>query len=769
MKRELEFHAGRLPAHANPDQEAERVPINYFDLARRYRWWLLAGFLGGLALGGLAYLKLGPEYEASAQVLVSRRNAVPIREEQRTLTNWGERTEHIALILSPMIAGKAMEIGRLAELPTFRGSDDPVQDLLDDLKVKRSAGQDRSLINVLSITYNSKLESDARTVVEAVIAAYEQYLEETRHEQSSEVLRLAQKAHDELLTKLREKEQEYLEFRQSSPFQWRSASGVAQDAQGGLTNVHQERVLAIEEQRRQKLLRQAELRSRLAAIEQAAAAGESRDALEVLVRRFLTMDGPNGGDLQRQQEIATFENRLLPLLLEEKRLTRDFGSDHPEVQSVRKSIETTLDFYRQHGIRLPGEVDDEGKPVRRGEPDFIALYTDALKQELTELQLRDRELADLFEQELEKAKELAKYQAQDQAMTAELNRIRDLWEQLIAQVNQVGIEKDSSGYTLKRLGPVKCVTSLKRLIKIFGAGGAFGAGIIAVWIFVREWRDTTLRSSRDVQLCLRHPILGGVREFSATLDRASPEGHRLHPALRYWHAPRSIEAENIRSIRAALTVAVEDRNAKVIQVTSPEPGDGKSTLVANLAVAEAKAGKRVLLVDADLRRPCVHQLFRVSQEGGLSDALQGRVPVAAALKASAVEGLALLTSGRLPANPGELLSSSRWHNVLQELRPEFDLMFIDSPPLLAVSDPCEIARDVDGLLLVVRLGKNGRPAAIRTRDLIASHNLPLLGVVANGLADDDDAGYRQYEEYHARQTMDSTTPEPCEPELVGAS
>jgi succinoglycan biosynthesis transport protein ExoP len=744
VKPELEFHAGHLTASADPPADAGRPPLDYLELAHRYRWSLVGGFVGGLVLGALAYLKLGPEYEATAQVLVARRNTVPIREEQRTLTNWGERTEHIALILSPMIVGKAVELGHLAELPTFRGSEDPVDDVLGGLKVKRSAGQDRSLINVLSITYTSKHAADAHAVVEAVIAAYAQYLEETRHEQSTEVLKLAQKAHDEILQKLRAKEQEYLEFRQAAPLQWRTPSGATLDTQGNLTNVHQERVLAIEEQRRQKLLRQAELRSRLAAVEKSVAAGESREALEVLVRRFLAMDGPNGGDAQRQQEIATFENRMLPLLLEEKRLTRDFGKDHPEVQNVRKSIETTLEFYRQHGIRLPGEVDAEGNPVRRGEADFIALYAESLKQELAELELRDRELAELFERELAQARELARFQSQDQALNAEVNRIRDLWEQLVAQVNQVSIEKDSSGYSLKQLGPVKSVVSLKRLLKIFGAGGLFGAGIVACWALLREWRDTTLRFAKDVQLCLRRPILGGVREFRIPWPC---DANGLHPALRYWHAPRSMEAENIRAIRAALSVAAEDRRAHVIQVASPEPGDGKTTLAANLAIAEAQAGKRVLLVDADLRRPCVHALFNVPQGRGLSEALTANIPLHDVLRESVVDGLTLLTAGLPPTNPAEVLSSTRWQRVVNELKLDFDLILVDSPPLLAVSDACDIGRQTDGLLLVVRLGKNRRPVVIRARDLIAAHNLPLLGVVANSLSDDDEAGFGCYEEY----------------------
>lgn len=739
VKPELEFHPERLPGHADPDQEADRLPIDYLELARRFRWWLLGGFVGGLLLGQAGYLALGPEYEAVAQIMVSRKNAVPIKEEQRTLGNWGDRTEHIALILSPMIAEKAVKLGRLETLPTFAKSPDVAEDVIDGLKVKRSAGQDRSFINVLNLTYNSKEAADARAVIEAVIAAYGQYLDETRAEQSTEVLRLALRARDEILEKLHKKEQEYLAFREKAPLQWKAPVGANADGQGTTTNVHQERIFKIEEQRQLNMLRQAELRSRLTAIDAAVKDGESRDSLELLIRRFLAADGPSAQDQQQQREVQAFETKLLPLLLEEERLTRDLGDDHPELISVRKSIRSTIDFYRLHGIRLPGEKGPQA--------DFVVVYCDSVRQQLAELKNRVVELDALFESELVEAKRLARFQAQDQSMNAEITQIRELWEHLTTQVNQVGIEKDSNGYTLKQIAPAKTAISLKRLIKFYLAGGIFGFGLIAAWVFLREWRDTTLKSTKDLQLCLRQPVIGGVREFFVRPDQAGETSGRPHPALRYWHDPSSIEAEHIRSIRAALSVAIEDRQAKVIQISSPEPGDGKTTMIANLAVAEANAGKRVLLIDADLRRPCVHSVFRIAAEDGLAEALGGKVLVRDVLKRTSIENLTLLTAGTPPANPAETLSSPRWERLLNEVRADFDLILVDSPPLLAVSDPCEIARQTDGLLLVVRLGKNRRPAAVRTRELIKSHNLPMLGLIANGLTQGDGSGYGYYEDY----------------------
>ena len=186
VKHELEFHADALPGHVNPDDEAERLPINYLQLAIRHKWWLLSGLMVGAVAGHLAYMRAGPEYEAVAQILVSRKYMPPVRESERMLPETGQPSERIPLIISPMIAEKALELGHLKELPTLRGEPDLVELVLDGLKVKRIAGQDRSHSNVLEIRYPSRVADDARQVVKALIATYDEYLVQQSREHSTE-------------------------------------------------------------------------------------------------------------------------------------------------------------------------------------------------------------------------------------------------------------------------------------------------------------------------------------------------------------------------------------------------------------------------------------------------------------------------------------------------------------------------------------------------------------------------------------------------------
>ncbi len=744
MKHELEFHADALPSHVNPDEEAERLPINYIVLALRYKWWLLCGFLAGAVLGHLAYLKAGPEYEAVAQILVSRKYTPPVRENERMLHETGKPSEHLALIVSPMIAEKAIKIGKLDELATFAGEPDMVDAVLDGLKVKRVAGQDRSHFNVLEIRYPSRRPEDASKVVQAFVAAYGEYLEEQGREHSTEVLELAQKATGDLLDRIHLKEAEYRDFLQTVPEEFRSALG-AKTQTTQTTNLAPEDVIhALGDERNKNRIRLAELQSRLKSLQNSLAAGDPRDAIEQEVRRFMNADGRTERNA-KSTEISIYQSQLMPLLIREQDLARDFGRDHPDLIAVRQSINKIVETFRKLGVQLPEGVDIPA--VERKAPiDYIAVYIDSLRRQMNELTLKDKELESLIKLEGSRSREFASYRATDQNLRAELTQLRDLWQKRLDREGEVVIEKDTNGYTMKTLSPVKDALVIKRLMKFYAGGAFVGVFLIALACLLRELRDLTLKDTKDVRLTLRQPVLGSVIAFETPVDSPA-RAHQPHPALRYLLASHSIEAENYRGIRTALLVSAQQHAARTILVSSPEPGDGKTTMVCNLAMALAQSGKRVLLVDADLRRPNVHTLFRMSPEIGLTEILAGEIEALNAIRPTVIDGLSVITAGQIPANPAELLSSPRLHRTLRDLRDEYDFVFVDAPPMLAVSDPCILAQHTDGLLIVTRINKNTRSAVIRVRQMIQDQGIRVLGAVANGAIIGQDRAYAEYGDY----------------------
>jgi capsular exopolysaccharide synthesis family protein len=702
---------------------------------RRNKWLLVAGLIGGLVLGHAAFFKLGPEYNAVAQILVTRQVQVPVRESLAQVMSGEERGEHVAMIKSPMIIQKAIERGKLTELPTLRQSADPIDDILSALDVKRTAGHDNSTHNVFEIKYRNRQPADARAVVNAIILAYHEYVQEEQLELNSRLLNQVSRMDGELATRIEQKQKELLEFRRDAPLLWLTAPGE-QRQPGDVTNMHRERVVDIERDRRANLLRRAEVNGKIRALQNAIDQGKSRAELEEVVRLLIaTSQAATAGTATSANPLAgtnpaeIASAQLLPLLLEEQKLLRDFSDDHPDVANVRRSIARLQEFYEARGVSLNQLLgrDGSGKPT-----DLVAGYMQFLKQQLEEINFKDAELTQLFERENAAVKDLAKFAMEDQARSEELDRLKAQWNAIVNNLSHLDLTRDNKGYAMKVLAPVREEWSLKRYLKIVGAVMVLVMGLCLGLAFLREWRDTTVKTVAEIRKLLRgSQVLGSVPKFEV-FDGPQSSELPLDPALCYFHRPASMEAESYRTVRTALLAQIQS-GQRVLQVSSPEPGDGKSTFISNMAIALAQAGKRVLLLDADLRRPMIHQLFHARHEVGTTEVLSGEIELLNAVQESGIPNLWLLTSGVAPSNPAEILGLSSLETLLSEARREFDFILIDTPPLLAVSDPSVVARRVDGLLLVVRTHKNSRQALRQANQRIQTHGIPLLGVVSNAV------------------------------------
>ena len=210
-------------------------------------------------------------------------------------------------------------------------------------------------------------------------------------------------------------------------------------------------------------------------------------------------------------------------------------------------------------------------------------------------------------------------------------------------------------------------------------------------------------------------------------------------------SPRSAVAEAYRTLRTNIQFGALDRAVKTIMVTSAGPGEGKSTTIANLAIAFAQAGHKCLLIDADLRRPVQHKIFRLDQRRGLSAVLVGKVELAEAIQsAEDVPGLQVLPSGPLPPNPAEMLGSKQWRRLLQELQEPYDFVLIDSPPVIAVADASILAPQTDGVVLVLDAGSVPRQAAQQAKDQLDKVNTRFLGAVLNNVRVEGDYQYYYY-------------------------
>ena len=194
--------------------------------------------------------------------------------------------------------------------------------------------------------------------------------------------------------------------------------------------------------------------------------------------------------------------------------------------------------------------------------------------------------------------------------------------------------------------------------------------------------------------------------------------------------PRSPISEAYRTLRTNLDFASLDQALKTLVVTSAGVSEGKSTMLANLAVVSAQAGRRVILADADLRRPTLHEVFGLGNEVGLTTLMMDETALASPpLQDTGIEGLSVLTSGPLPPNPAELMGSRRMEEVIAVLVDQADQVFFDTPPVVAVTDAAVLATKVDGVLLVIRAGKTRREIARTAVQRLEQINARLVGTV----------------------------------------
>jgi capsular exopolysaccharide synthesis family protein len=204
-------------------------------------------------------------------------------------------------------------------------------------------------------------------------------------------------------------------------------------------------------------------------------------------------------------------------------------------------------------------------------------------------------------------------------------------------------------------------------------------------------------------------------------------------------------------VRAAIFFGTRGQSHRVLQVTSANSGDGKTTLCCNLAAAIAMSGKSCLLVDGDLRRPRVHRLFGLSLDVGVSSVVRDGMDVPDAIQKTLVPNLDVMTVGPRVDNPAELLLSPQFTDLVQQLREKYDFVLIDTPPILIVTDPAAVAAHVDGVILVVRNTKRSRPQTRRVRETLDLIGARVLGVVVNGISEKA-AGYGYGDSYSYNYT-----------------
>jgi capsular exopolysaccharide synthesis family protein len=696
------------------------------------RWWLVAGsLLMALGLAFLYHRTTPPLYESSAQLLVVKKLPDAVTGvDTRALSLEDYVATHQTLLHSPLLVGHAVRKHDLANLEGFADQKEVTEAIRQGLGVTRNKAPGGNTDNVLNLFFYGPIARECPLVLDALIDSFKDHLEETYRTITQESCRLMAQARSDLHQELLEKEAAYRKFRKETPLLLLKGKDE--------TLLRQDQLSAIETKRSALRIRQAELRGQLSVLDTASKEGGNREALVALVTGWTAQ-----ADAARGISQTTMQDRLLPLLAEEQKLLETRGEKHPDVELLRKRIEATRRLLAAPAT--PWRALEPGK--HPGDPvDPVEAYRLFCKQELQHLEISDQYLGELYQKEHTRARELTTFEVEDEGYRTAIERQQRLYDTVIKQLQQLDLAKDLGGYDARVIAPPGPGKKIRPNALVLLPGAAF-LGLLGGFglAFLAEIRDKRLRSAEEIRSFLGLPVLAHVPHFpTARRPRhaASVNGALQTPPLGAYHRPASGESEAYRRVRTALCFGLPGDGCRVVQVTSPNDREGSTLLAANLAVSLAQAGRRVLLIDANLRRPQIHELFGLTPEPGLGTALTGTVKAAKVLQPGGLPGLWVLPAGPPTPDAADLLTAPGFQELLTGLRDQFEFVIVDTPGLLGVTDACAVAPRVDAVLLNLRVGKNSRRSAQRAAALLAELDVHVAGVVVNDVSRRGRGGYR---------------------------
>ncbi|RJP34567.1 MAG: polysaccharide biosynthesis tyrosine autokinase [Actinobacteria bacterium] len=267
--------------------------------------------------------------------------------------------------------------------------------------------------------------------------------------------------------------------------------------------------------------------------------------------------------------------------------------------------------------------------------------------------------------------------------------------------------------------------------------------------FLVEYLDDTLRTREDFEKYYDTSIIGEIPHID---PENLPQNHII-----YFEMPQHPAVEGYRTLRTNLQFLNLEGETRVILFTSAGPEEGKSTVMVNLGAALSEMGKRVLLVEADLRKPVLDRYFKVSPGKGISGVLSGTIPLEEAVQSTGYNNLYVLVAGVKPPNPAELVASEAMGSIFERVKESADFVLVDSPPVLAASDAMALAPKVDGVIVMAGYTRANRDGAKRTSELLHKVNARLLGLVINNIAPSTRYGYYHYYYYTPPQPEEEET------------
>lgn len=700
----------RRDASLQPVVTGQAAAFDIGALILRNKLIFVLAILAGVSGGYWVSLRETPVFEANATVLVTKvAENRPLKYETDENFKPDVATQ-IVLIRSPRTIEQAVKAHHLKQLKSLSDKANPVAVILKGLQIKHKLGTS----GVLEMRYAGLNPDDCAVILDAICSTHSEMLRAKHKDATQETLTLIKQAKDDLLQQLHEQEQAYRRFRSEAPPIW---SGDER------ASIHSARLLEIEGARSKLLIERSQLEADIRSFERAVASGASKEALAMMIGKLSeekTSEAPEPAN-SRKGRLKAMADQLFPLLEKEHELSTQFGPNHPQVREIRKKIE----FARTY-LNDANQVPDE-----EPKPDLARVYLESLREQLRATREKTTELNALFTRERDEARQFTDIEGQDEDYRNTISRMKSLFDAVVHNIGEIDLVKDLGGYNMDVISaPGPAVQIAPILALDLGIGGAIGCliGLIVAVVRRQPYQSDPIFAMGALAFGL--PVVGRLPEMVVPRAEAQPDAP-VDPRVRSYYEPESNFADAIREVQAALFARMRGESHRLIQITSPNHTDGKSMLAANLAVSLAQSGQTVLLVEADFRRPQMHQLFHITGELGTADVICGRTELATVARQNLVANLDILGGGKSVEKPADLLTSAGFDAFLAGAREKYDYVILDTPPVLAAPDARIVALRVDGVFLTIRPRRQARESVARAAEILSSAGADVLGVVVS--------------------------------------
>lgn len=721
---------------ARENAEEDSAGIDFWGILRR-RFFLMGFVVLSTVALSVVYLMYAPKrYESTAQIQIIPKKPVSVdlgqgsfsRNYQDPLSASHANTMLSTRVIEDVLLGLSSDdpdlaaAGRLINAATFADMADPEarnqvnQEMFEYIAENLVITQDDDDEYMFELAFRSKYVDDPEAFLESLIRAYHKSLTSNYQGDIKETIEKLDDVSLNFDRQLQEVDRKIAKFRRENPIPKIDNDGYT-FARAILDELFPQYESAKSELEELQLVRQ-QVKT---FIENGT---DATTILDILLDEEARRDGNDQAIIQRDL-IEKLREEIGELIVYRSSLDGRYAAKHPKMISVNEQIklkQTLLEDRLKNSQHSDIPADERLRLQVQKLDAQIKAQTAVVEGAFQQLETSRRQ-----------AEEYAKNIAQEQELLSERDSVFDMLASAKQKLEEFRVAGADDGYkfeTIQRPTEGKQVEPSPLIVLGLGIvlGSLAGFGIA----YLVDTADKTFRSPHEIIRTLNLPLIGHIPVIRLN-KRALKQNSQLHPVAATFHNPKSQSAEAFRAVRTAIYFSTQGQKHQVIQVTSATPGDGKSTLSANLAITIAQSGKRVLLVDADMRRPSIHKLFTIEESPGFSDVLVEEVGLKEAIRESEVEGLDILPCGNKPVQPSELLTSYRLPEVIEELRQMYDFVVIDTPPVLVVTDPCPVAATVDGVICTMRIKKNVRVSAERMVEILRSVNANIIGIVVNGV------------------------------------